>query len=129
MKETAAIMGISTRTAESHKYEIMRLLGVETPAALIRYAVRIKLVLKRTERVDGSGTQPVSRKPLFSSVAGLLANSKPKTRGKQPQEVKSERHKGRIPQFGRCLSKTRIDPSAGLGSSLLVVLPVSANSL
>jgi len=44
MKETAAIMGISTRTAESHKYEIMRLLGVETPAALIRYAVRIKLV-------------------------------------------------------------------------------------
>jgi len=44
MKEAAALMGISTRTAESHKYEIMRQLGVETTAQLIRYAVRIKLV-------------------------------------------------------------------------------------
>jgi DNA-binding NarL/FixJ family response regulator len=44
MKEAAALMGISTRTAESHKYEIMRQLGVETTAELIRYAVRIKLV-------------------------------------------------------------------------------------
>jgi DNA-binding NarL/FixJ family response regulator len=44
MKEAAAVMGISTRTAESHKYEIMRLLGVQTTASLIRYAVRVKLV-------------------------------------------------------------------------------------
>ena len=44
MKETAALMGISTRTAESHKYEIMRLLGVQTTASLIRYAVRVKLI-------------------------------------------------------------------------------------
>ncbi len=44
MKEVAASLGISTRTAESHKYEIMRQLGVQTTAALIRYAVRIKLV-------------------------------------------------------------------------------------
>jgi len=44
MKEVAALLGISTRTAESHKYEIMRVLGVQTTAALIRYAVRIKLV-------------------------------------------------------------------------------------
>src|SRR5262249_38247088 len=44
MKEAANIMGISTRTAESHKYEIMRMLGVENTAALIRYAVRIKLI-------------------------------------------------------------------------------------
>jgi DNA-binding NarL/FixJ family response regulator len=44
MKEAAALMGISTRTAESHKYEIMRQLGVQTTADLIRYAVRIKLV-------------------------------------------------------------------------------------
>ena len=44
MKEAAGLMGISTRTAESHKYEIMRLLGVQTTAALIRYAIRIKLV-------------------------------------------------------------------------------------
>src|SRR5262249_28072564 len=44
MKEVAGELGISTRTAESHKYEIMRQLGVQPRAALIRYAVRIKLV-------------------------------------------------------------------------------------
>ena len=44
MKEAAAVMGISTRTAESHKYEIMRLLGVQNTAALVRYAIRIKLI-------------------------------------------------------------------------------------
>ena len=44
MKEAAAVMNISTRTVESHKYEIMHKLGVETTAALIRYAVKIKLV-------------------------------------------------------------------------------------
>lgn len=44
MKEAAALMEISTRTAESHKYEIMRKLGVQTTAGLIRYAVSIKLV-------------------------------------------------------------------------------------
>jgi DNA-binding NarL/FixJ family response regulator len=44
MKEVAGLLGISTRTAESHKYEIMRQLGVQTTAELIRYAVRIKLV-------------------------------------------------------------------------------------
>src|SRR5262249_21795971 len=44
MKEAAAVMDISTRTAESHKYEIMRRLGIKTSADLIRYAVRINLV-------------------------------------------------------------------------------------
>jgi DNA-binding NarL/FixJ family response regulator len=44
MKEIAAVVGISSRTAEAHKYEIMRLLGVQTSADLVRYAIRIKLV-------------------------------------------------------------------------------------
>src|SRR5262249_28074507 len=44
MKEAAVIMNISTRTAEAHKYEIMRRLRVGTTAELIRYAVRMKLV-------------------------------------------------------------------------------------
>jgi len=44
MKEAATLLGISTRTAESHKYEMMRVLGVQTTAALIRYAVRSKLI-------------------------------------------------------------------------------------
>jgi DNA-binding NarL/FixJ family response regulator len=44
MKEVATILHISPRTAESHKYEIMQVLGVETTAALIQYAIRLKLV-------------------------------------------------------------------------------------
>jgi DNA-binding NarL/FixJ family response regulator len=44
MKEVAARLNISTRTTESHKYEIMRHLGMDTTAELIRYAVRAKLV-------------------------------------------------------------------------------------
>ncbi len=44
MKEVASILNISPRTAESHKYEMMQVLGVKTTAALVRYAVRRKLV-------------------------------------------------------------------------------------
>lgn len=44
MKEVATLLGISTRTSESHKYEMMRQLGVKTTAELIRYAVRSNLV-------------------------------------------------------------------------------------
>jgi DNA-binding NarL/FixJ family response regulator len=44
MKEVAAILNISQRTAESHKYEIMRVLGLETTAALVQYAIRNKLI-------------------------------------------------------------------------------------
>jgi DNA-binding NarL/FixJ family response regulator len=44
MKEVASILNISPRTAESHKYEIMQTLGMVTTAALIQYAVRLKLV-------------------------------------------------------------------------------------
>ena len=44
MKEIGALLNISTRTSESHKYEMMRQLGLRTTAELIRYAVRLKLV-------------------------------------------------------------------------------------
>lgn len=44
MKDVASILNISPRTAESHKYEIMQALGVQTTAELIRYAIRLKLV-------------------------------------------------------------------------------------
>ena len=43
MKEVAAQLGISTRTAESHKYEMMKGLGVETTAELIQYAIKLGL--------------------------------------------------------------------------------------
>jgi DNA-binding NarL/FixJ family response regulator len=44
MKEVASILNISPRTAESHKYEIMQVLGVASTAELIQYAIRIKLI-------------------------------------------------------------------------------------
>jgi DNA-binding NarL/FixJ family response regulator len=44
MKEVASILKISPRTAETHKYDMMEILGVETTAALIRYAMRLKLI-------------------------------------------------------------------------------------
>lgn len=44
MKEVAAELKISTRTAETHKYEIMQTLGVETTAELIRYSLRLGLI-------------------------------------------------------------------------------------
>jgi DNA-binding NarL/FixJ family response regulator len=39
-KEIGALLGISTRTVESHKYEIMRATGVTTSAELVRLAIR-----------------------------------------------------------------------------------------
>lgn len=43
MKEIASRLGISTRTAESHKYEMMESLGVESTAELIQYAIKLGL--------------------------------------------------------------------------------------
>ena len=44
MKEVAAALKISPRTAESHKYDMMQALGLKTTADLVRYAVKIRLV-------------------------------------------------------------------------------------
>jgi len=44
MKQIASILHISPRTAESHKYEMMEVLGVQTTAALIQHAIRLKLI-------------------------------------------------------------------------------------
>ena len=41
MKEVAKKLGISTRTAESHKYEMMEGLGVGSTAELIQYAIKL----------------------------------------------------------------------------------------
>jgi DNA-binding NarL/FixJ family response regulator len=44
MKEIASILKVSTRTVESHKYETMQLLDIQTTAELIQYAIKIGLV-------------------------------------------------------------------------------------
>jgi DNA-binding NarL/FixJ family response regulator len=43
-KEIAALLGISTRTVESHKYEMMHALGVRTSAELVHFAIRNGIV-------------------------------------------------------------------------------------
>ena len=43
MREIAVRLGISNRTAESHKYEMMQGLGVESTAELIQYAIKLGL--------------------------------------------------------------------------------------
>jgi DNA-binding NarL/FixJ family response regulator len=44
MKEIAAALNLSPRTIETHKYEMMQVLGVQTTAELIRYAIEHRLV-------------------------------------------------------------------------------------
>ena len=46
MKEIAAALDLSTRTVETHKYEMMRVLGVSTTAELVRYAIERRLVIR-----------------------------------------------------------------------------------
>ena len=43
MKEIAANLGLSTRTVEGHKYEMMEALGVTSTAELVRYALERRL--------------------------------------------------------------------------------------
>ena len=43
-KEVANVLGLSVRTAETHRANVMRKLGVSSLAELVRYAVREKLV-------------------------------------------------------------------------------------
>jgi DNA-binding NarL/FixJ family response regulator len=44
MKEVAAVLDISPRTVEFHKYRMMELLGVRTNAELVQYAIRHGLI-------------------------------------------------------------------------------------
>jgi DNA-binding NarL/FixJ family response regulator len=40
MKEIAALLNLSTRTVETHKYEMMEALGVQSTAELVKYALQ-----------------------------------------------------------------------------------------
>jgi len=44
MKEIAAELRISVRTAETHKYAMMQTLGVDSTAELVRYAIAIGVI-------------------------------------------------------------------------------------
>ena len=44
MKEVAAVLDISPRTVEFHKYRVMEVLGVKTTAELVQYAIKYGLI-------------------------------------------------------------------------------------
>ncbi len=44
LKEIAFALGISVRTVEDHKYQVMRTLGVESTADLVRFAIKQRIV-------------------------------------------------------------------------------------
>jgi DNA-binding NarL/FixJ family response regulator len=44
MKEIASTLQLSTRTVETHKYEMMQVLGLHSTAALVRYALENRIV-------------------------------------------------------------------------------------
>jgi DNA-binding NarL/FixJ family response regulator len=46
MKEIAATLQLSTRTVETYKYDIMRSLGMQSTAELVRYAIHLGLVAR-----------------------------------------------------------------------------------
>jgi len=54
MKEVADALTLSRRTVESHKYEMMEVLGVHSTAELVHYAIR-KGVVSLESAEDGAG--------------------------------------------------------------------------
>ena len=44
MKEIASTLQLSTRTVETHKYEMMQTLGLHSTAELVRYAIERRLI-------------------------------------------------------------------------------------
>jgi DNA-binding NarL/FixJ family response regulator len=46
MKEIGAALDLSTRTVETHKYEMMRVLGVHSTAELVKYAIEKRLIVE-----------------------------------------------------------------------------------
>jgi DNA-binding NarL/FixJ family response regulator len=43
-KEMASMLGISRRTVETHKYQLMRALGARSSAMLVHHAIRLRLL-------------------------------------------------------------------------------------
>ncbi len=62
MKEVGGVLGISARTAETHRARIMRKLNIFNVAGLVRYALKHGLIIERETGSDGNHGRRGSRK-------------------------------------------------------------------
>jgi len=62
MKEVGGVLGISARTAETHRGRIMKKLNIFTIAGLVRYALKNGLIIERETGSDGNHTPKSYRK-------------------------------------------------------------------
>ena len=44
VKESAQLLGVSVKTVEAHKFNLMRKLGIHNKAQLVTYAIQMKIV-------------------------------------------------------------------------------------
>jgi two-component system, NarL family, response regulator NreC len=51
MKGVAAILGISTRSAEAYKYDLMHSLGIRSSSELVQYAVKVGVITIQPLRI------------------------------------------------------------------------------
>ena len=70
MKEVAAALGLSPRTVETHKYQVMQALGLQTTAELIRYAIEHGLIAPPRQASSGA-PHAAARRSLSSSPERL----------------------------------------------------------
>jgi hypothetical protein len=70
MKEIAAGLGISRRTVESHKYQLMATLDAHSTADLVRHALRLGLIDLGDGPRAGAGARPGRFGPARASAKG-----------------------------------------------------------
>ena len=82
MKEIGAALQLSTRTVETHKYEMMRLLGVSSTAELVTYAIEHRLIVRdrRRDRSDARPRRHLPERRRLSVVFRAVARSLPRQR-------------------------------------------------
>ena len=118
MKEVAAALGLSPRTVETHKYQVMAALGLQTTAELIRYAIEHGLDRRRPARLARPSAAPRLRPAPASGVlltvsvilriVGRGATSPTFARMDRPRVVLAEDH-ARIAEQLRALLEPEFD--------------------
>ncbi len=109
MKEVADALGLSPRTVESHKYQVMEALGLKTTADLVRYAIEHGLAgpTSQPKSIERRQTAPVSVILLSRSVIFRIVAMCPPAysrRVNRPTVVLAEDHAPVAEQLRRLLA-------------------------